>query len=607
MDREVRLRALQAQINRLSQRNKKLEKVSYRFSWMRLAVIALGILASGVIFFLGFANAIWLPLLITILVFAIIMAYHRKVDGHLSRYLIWLKIKESQLARARLDWVNLPPTSLQPSSPLELDLDLTGENSLHRLLDTAVSQGGRQRLAKWLDTPIPDPATTRARQQLVRELAPMSLFRGKLILKGDRAGDEHGGWQPEQMIAWLDNHEIPGWLPRWLLILGLLAIANILLLLLDIAGWTPPLWQGTFVIYIILFLVRSPFTGEPFHEALQMRDALEQLLTVFGYLEEYSYHKKPHLQNLCAPFLAPSRRPTSHLKRINRVVNATGIRGNPLIWFLLNAIVPWDYLFTYQLAKAKEAIAEQLPEWLDVWYELEALCSLANSAYLNPGYSFPVIRDFQPGQPGPVLQATQLGHPLIPVPDLVCNDFTIDHLGDIDLFTGSNMSGKSTFLRTLGINLVLAQAGGVVNAQYLESIPWRLYSCIKITDSITDGISYFYAEVKCLKKLLENLDEPHVLPLFFLIDEIFRGTNNRERLLGSQAYIEATTGKNGVGLVATHDLELVQLADELPHVLNYHFRDDISDGRMVFDYILYPGPSPTTNAIKIMRAEGLPV
>jgi DNA mismatch repair ATPase MutS len=356
-----------------------------------------------------------------------------------------------------------------------------------------------------------------------------------------------------------------------------------------------------------LFLVRSPFTGEPFHEALQMRDALEQLLTVFGYLENYSYYKKLHLQVLCRPFLAPASRPTHHLKRVNRVVNATGIRSNPLFWIILNAVVPWDYYFTYQLARAKAAVARQLPKWLEVWYELEALCSLANSAYLNPGYTFPVIKEFRPGQPGPVFQARKLGHPLIPVEELVRNSFTIDRLGDIDLFTGSNMSGKSTFLRTLGINLVLAQAGGVVNARYMETIPWRLYSCIKITDSVTNGISYFYAEVKCLKKLLETLEGDHSLPLFFLIDEIFRGTNNRERLIGSRAYIEATTGKNGVGLVATHDLELVQLADELSYVRNYHFRDDISDGRMVFDYTLYPGPSPTTNAIKIMRAEGLPV
>jgi DNA mismatch repair ATPase MutS len=180
-------------------------------------------------------------------------------------------------------------------------------------------------------------------------------------------------------------------------------------------------------------------------------------------------------------------------------------------------------------------------------------------------------------------------------------------MGSFVLITGSNMSGKSSFLRTIGVNLVLAYAGGPVNADSFECGLFRVFSTIRINDSLTEGFSYFYAEVRRLKALLDALNADDALPLFFLIDEIFKGTNNRERLIGSQAYLRALAGGHGMGVVTTHDLELVQLADEIPQLRNYHFREEVVNGQMQFDYRLRPGPSPTTNALKIMRLEGLPV
>jgi DNA mismatch repair ATPase MutS len=169
------------------------------------------------------------------------------------------------------------------------------------------------------------------------------------------------------------------------------------------------------------------------------------------------------------------------------------------------------------------------------------------------------------------------------------------------------MAGKSTFLRTLGTNLCLAYAGAPVNARRFDTSLFRVFTCIKVSDSVTDGISYFYAEVKRLKALLLASDSGHGLPLFFLIDEIFRGTNNVERHLGSRAYIRSLATRPVVGAIATHDLELVKLADEIPGIVNYHFREEVRDGRMIFDYELRTGPCPTTNALKIMQIEGLPV
>ena len=214
------------------------------------------------------------------------------------------------------------------------------------------------------------------------------------------------------------------------------------------------------------------------------------------------------------------------------------------------------------------------------WFEVEAVSSLANFAYLHPDYTFPALTQ---DDDQPLFAAEQLGHPLIPEAVRVCNDFAIEQRPFLGILTGSNMAGKSSFLRTVGINVLLAYAGGVVNAQAMTVRPLRLFSCIRVTDSVIDGISYFYAEVKRLRSLLDELQREDERPLFFFIDEIFRGTNNRERLQGSRAYLRAVAKENGIGLISTHDLELVSLTDEIPQAANYHFREDVRDGRMVFD------------------------
>ena len=169
------------------------------------------------------------------------------------------------------------------------------------------------------------------------------------------------------------------------------------------------------------------------------------------------------------------------------------------------------------------------------------------------------------------------------------------------------MSGKSTFLKTTGVNLVLAFAGSVVNATKVETNLFRILTCININESITDGISYFYAEVKRLKNILEEIKTENAMPVFYLIDEIFKGTNNLERLIGSKSYIKTLSGLNATGLISTHDLELIKLEDSISKVSNYHFKEDILNGKMIFNYKLRKGPSPSTNALKIMETEGLPV
>jgi len=607
MKREKRLWALERQIARLQWRLIELERRSRRYSWLRLAVFFGGISLSAIFFFLGYLPIFGGALAITLIIFAIIAYWHRQVDRAHLRHRLWLGIKRTQAARAQLNWADLPPPEVGYGRPMELDLDLTGEYSLHRLVNTAVSINGGLRLVDWLSTTVPDPERIAHRQALVKELTPLSLFRDRLSLSAQLAEQEGGDWSSDRLLNWLSGHRLPGSIYPWLLLLILLAVLNLLFLALNLAKLIPPLWQLSFLVYVVLFLLRSRELGEPFQDAALLRDGLEQLVSVFQRLESFSYSSTPLLGRLCRPFLDDASRPSRHLAKIRRIISAAGIRGNPFFWLVLNAALPWDYLLAWLLDRSKADLAEHLPSWLDIWYEVEALSSLANLSYINPQYVFPNF-DLRPeSSSGPVLSAQALGHPLIPVGEKVCNDFTIDRLGAIVLISGSNMSGKSTFLRTLGINLALGQSGGPVDAAAWNSRPMRIHTCIRISDSVTDGISYFYAEVKCLRSLLDELESDHRLPLFYFIDEIFRGTNNRERLIGSRAFIRALSGQNGSGLLSTHDLELVKLEKEVPGLINLHFRDDLSDGVMVFSYNLIPGPSPTTNALKIMQQEGLPI
>ena len=616
MKKQNRLRVLQNQVARLQRRLTHLRKLSNRYSWLRVFFFLAGLIFSLGAFYLVDLWLFWAILIASLLAFIAIVRPHRRVDDQIRRHEIWLEIKKSQIARMTLDWKQMASADGQdfllslrqpdPKHPFEADINLVGQYSLRRVLDTCVSREGSQRLYEWLITPIPDLAQIQQRQPLVRELIELATFRNRLILAARLAAD-HNGYSASKLQAWIGEHKPARSLVWWTLLLTVLAVVNVILFVLYWLNLLPALWFGSLLLYGAIFLIKIREEADLFHETLELQHTLKQFGAVSTILEAYSYHNRPHLRTLCEPFLNPQQRPSHYLKRMNRIVTAIGLQQNPYLGLMLNTLMPWHFYCAYWLSQYKSDLAPHLPIWLDRWFELEALSSLANLAYLNPDYTLPDVMMEENNNKPFVFHATALGHPLIPDDEKVPNDFTIQQVGDIGLVTGSNMAGKSSFLRTIALNLALAYAGGPVNAQHLQTIPFRVFTSINVTDSVTDGISYFYAEVKRLKALLSALEKEHPFPLFFFIDEIFRGTNNRERLIGSRAYIRALAGQHGVGLISTHDLELVKLADEMSKIKNYHFREEVIGQQMVFDYTLRTGPCPTTNALKIMQIEGLPV
>ena len=609
------LRRLEHRIARLERRAQQLERLSGKY-WVARRILLLSGFLLALLFckLSGGTDGLILAALF-VFVFALVAIYHARLRDGITRNGLMLNIKLVQVARINLDWERLPrshQTPPEPGHPFETDLDITGERSLHRLLDSAVTKEGSQRLKSWLLNNTPDPQIITRRQSLVRELSGLSLFRDGLHLQAAIAGRDSqrkapqsqlDQWDSRTLVAWLGHGSPKQSLHSTVTLLGILAALNITLIVLAVLQVIPHLWPIVFLIYAAVSIAKQGRTVSAWGEVQELEKALRRFRAVFQYLESRRYSGRPQLAQVCAPFLDPRSRPSGEFRRVERIAAALGLRTNGLVWFLVNAIVPWDFFFTYRLERLRNEISQVMPRWLDAWYELEALNSLANFAWLNPHYAFPEF-----ALETSVFDARGLGHPLINREHKICNDLELNEPRRIVILTGSNMAGKSTFLRTVGVNLCLAYAGAPVNAERLRISLFRLFTCIKVSDSVQDGLSYFYAEVKRLKQLLSAAETEDDLPMMFLIDEIFRGTNNRERHIGSHAFIRALSSrKKALGLIATHDLEITKLAEEIPGIANFHFREEVGEGKMIFDYQLRPGPCPTTNALQIMRIEGLPV
>lgn len=593
-----RLLRLQQHVEQLDRYISELQSRSNTLSQWRLSVFFGGGLVSLIgieVLPMSLSLLLWI---IVIGVFGYLVRRHQQINGRLVYYQNWQHIKQQHIACMTIDWEQLPTppdVHVPDEHPFATDINIAGSRSLLHLVDTTMTYEGAQTLTDWLLQTTPMPQQTRRRQQFVRDTRDMWRFRDKLQLYGRLAGHQnriHGKYILDWFTQSVSNQNLR---PTVLLAWGLAATTAVLLLGFLLVG-LPPLFVGSLLLYGVVIYRQLETISERFANTRSLHRYLSRLQGVFAFLEN-THH--PALDEQLQPF--HQQKPSQALRRLTQLMVAASAQQNPFLAFFLNIAVPYDLTIAYLLDQQKEKLSSQMQEWLSAWFQLEALNALANFAYLNPQHIFPEFED------GAGLQATALGHPLLKDEQRVSNDFVMAHTQDVVIITGSNMAGKSTFLRTLGVSIALAYAGGAVQAEHLKLAWLRLFTAIKVSDSINDGISYFYAEVRRLKALLNELDREHPYPLFFMIDEIFKGTNNRERLIGSRAYIRTVAQKNGIGLVATHDLELVKLADEFDAIRNFHFREDVIEGKMVFDYLIRQGPSPTTNALKIMEIEGLPV
>jgi DNA mismatch repair ATPase MutS len=290
------------------------------------------------------------------------------------------------------------------------------------------------------------------------------------------------------------------------------------------------------------------------------------------------------------------------MARLERIVSLLDARNNEVWRFFIGPVLMWDLNCVIALERWRARTGRHVRTWLEALGEVEALASLASLAFERPEHAFPELTDT------PCFEAKALGHPLLAPGKRVDNDVSLPHAGSALVVTGSNMSGKSTLLRAMGINAVLALAGGPVCARHLVLGPVRVASSMRVRDSLADGVSRFYAEVKKLKGVLERARASRVPAALFLLDEVLHGTNSRERLIGARAIVRELVARGAMGGVSTHDLALGDMERELPgDVVNVHFEEQVHGDTMTFDYALRSGVVKSSNALRIMKMVGIDV
>lgn len=594
---------LEKLISRLSEKEQNLKNKINRLSYYRLLMFLSGICCILLAFFFINDTITIITAILSIIIFSILINFHNKLVVGNKQLEKWIDIKKTHLAKTNVDWKNIPNFDLPSdvkTTPIEADLNLIGRNSLLQLISFAFTLQGKLKLRDLFIEQTLDKHVIEKKQNLVRELIALSNFREKLFLKIRLSfGVENFNSKLSELI---NKSEPKKYLNVFYSGLTIFAIINISLIVLNMFSVLPNYWTITSASYLLLYYLGYRYIKNIHSTADTIYEDIRKFSPIFKYIYNKNFDSSPNLTELLKPLLDKKQSPKNYIDKIKLTLDLLELQKNPMIWFMIIFLFPVDYFIASKLEKFKQSIVEHFPKWLESFYQLEAFSSLANFAVLNEEYTFPKISE----NDKLTFSSDSIGHPLISKEEQIKNSFEIKSRGEINIITGSNMSGKSTFLRTIGINTVLAYSGSVVDAKNMTLSLFDLFTCIKVSDSVTDGISYFYAEVKRLKELISKLENNKHCVLY-LIDEIYKGTNNTERLNGSEALLKHLSPLNTVGIISTHDLELVNMEKVIPNIKNYHFKEIIKDNEMSFDYNFQKGPCPTTNALKIMELEGLPV
>ena len=475
------------------------------------------------------------------------------------------------------------------------DLDLFGHGSLFELLSIARTRAGEETLAAWLTAPA-SPPEIHARRDAIGELTPALDLRESVALAGT---DVRAGIHSEALVAWAEAAPLleRTW-PRWIAAaLSLAAVAS--------AGW----WiitgdAGIFVVVVVLEILFSTPLRARVDKALHAADGPARDLDILAHVllqleaQQFTSSRLRTLRDSLKTHGVAASRAIHHL---HRLVEWHDWQHNPF-FAIIGAALLWGTHIAFAIEHWRRQHGAHVAVWLRTVAEFEALSSLATYRFERPEDPFPEIVEAAAA----VYEGLDLGHPLIPESRAVRNDVRLTPPTRLFVVSGSNMSGKSTLLRTVGINAVLAFAGAPVRARALRLTPLVLGATLRIQDSLQEGRSRFYAEITRIREIADRAAGP--VPVLFLLDEIFHGTNSHDRLVGASGVLRSLVDRGAIGLITTHDLALTAVVAELaPRAQNVHFEDHFEGGEIHFDYRLKPGPVTRSNAIALMRAVGLDV
>lgn len=536
-------------------------------------------------------------IILPLIVFVFIAAYHSRILRARDLAQRAVAFYRNGLARIEDRWAGTGQTGERFSDPHHVyaaDLDLFGRGGLFELLSTARTRIGEKTLAEWLLSPS-------AVDQIGERHAAVRELRDQLDLREDLAilgADASVGVFPEALLHWADApHQMkPEWV--WWLAASLCVSAIAGAVVWGVLGIVTPLVLIILIEGIITHRLSKPLE-EVLHGFEQAFRDLDLLSGVLARVEQHNFRalRLQSLQTELSSYQLTSSRAIDHLRTIVDLIDS---RDN-MIMLILNVPLMYSVQVAFAAERWRNAHGHAVRSWLRVIGEIEALLCLSTYSHEHPDDSFP---EFVQGAAG--FDATDLGHPLIPAATCIRNNVQLTDGRQVFLVSGSNMSGKSTLLRAVGINAVLAMAGAPVRAQHLRLTPLQVGASIRFNDSLQEGSSRFYAEITRLRKLFDLASgDP---PLLFLLDELLQGTNSNDRRIGAEGMVRALLKRRAIGLVSTHDLALAEIGGSLNgHLHNVHFQEEFENGRMCFDYKLRAGVVTKSNGLALMRSIGLDV
>ena len=572
-----------------------------RISNLRLLTAVAGFGAAGYLLFRKeelLSAAFFLPALI---LFLCLVIRHDRLKKEKARIDILGKINEDSVKRWNGEWTAFEDTGVEfqdPEHDFSEDLDLFGRNSLFQWMNTAKTCSGRNALKKLLTDPPKQQEEIRQRQEAAAELSGLLDWRQQMqaeaLLSAGKFQD------PAPFMQWAQQRDALYGKPAVRYLIRILPPVTILLFAGAFLFPAVPFFvPGLFLIAQIgllgyRFMDRNRVLGSlsPFLNNIKTYRAMLEGMEKQEFRVKYLRKLQQRLRN------AQGETACNQIRKLEKIMDRTAVRHSQL-YLVINILFLWDYQCVTALEKWKIKSGSVIRDWIAVIGETEALSSLAVLYYDHPDWAVPVIYHDQPR-----LFATETGHPLLPE-GRVCNDISMMKRGQVFLITGSNMSGKSTLLRTVGVNLVLAYAGAPVCAKEFHCTVFDIYTSMRVRDDLERNISSFYAELLRIKRMIEAAKKGE--PVFFLLDEIFKGTNSRDRHTGARILIKLLSSEGAVGFVSTHDVELGDLATEDSRIRNYHFREYYKEGQLFFDYKLRTGVSDTRNAIYLMKMAGIAV
>lgn len=588
---ENRLREVSEQVRELSQRDQFLVRIRIGIF---LTALALGILCIG-----ESEHVSWFWMLIPVVSFLILLPFHQRCLRRLLTARAVCRFHESRLSRLdRHFGTDIADGSefSEELHPWTQDLDVFGRGSLFQMLNECRTLPGRRHLAGWM-TNVCDGETIRVRQARAQGLKEELKLREALACVPDSAD-----WQTAEVLLrqWVQEapQPIPLWILCWSSLIGIAAVPVIALVTLDVLSLR---------LLLLLIVLQTPAViltrRQIRHTAAQM-DNVDSALRQFGrVIEVFEQHPvdEPAVRDLQNRFHSESETASSAIHRLGKLIQwqNNAMRNQffaPIAWACGLFV-----LLTHLMECWRRQHGRDVSDWLETVACLEATVSVAGYSFDHPQDCLPEISDDQP-----VLLAEDLGHPLLKINACVRNSVLLTPETPLMLVSGSNMSGKSTFLRSIGASVVLTLCGCVVRATRFRTYPFQLATSMRVNDSLQEGRSLFYSVVRRLKTVVDLTESPRVV--LFLLDEILHGTNSHDRRRGAEAVIRSLVSHNGLGIVTTHDLALTQIADTMSsRAVNKHFEDTIVDGTMTFDYKLRDGVVERSNAIALMRMLGLDV